>query len=148
MQKTGKNVVKIGITLLLVVLLAAIRAYENELFYDPFADYFTNDYLNLPFPNFDFWPLILSLAFRYSLNTIVSLAIIFVLFSDVNLIKFSAFLYIVFFVLLIIAFALLITYSDQSNNFALFYVRRFLIQPLFLLLFVPAFYYQSRTAKK
>ncbi|MFY7758816.1 MAG: exosortase F system-associated membrane protein, partial [Flavobacterium stagni] len=26
----------------------------------------------------------------------------------------------------------------------LFYLRRFLIQPLFLLLFVPAFYYQKR----
>jgi exosortase F-associated protein len=25
-----------------------------------------------------------------------------------------------------------------------FYVRRFLIQPLFIILFIPAFYYQKR----
>jgi exosortase F-associated protein len=35
-------------------------------------------------------------------------------------------------------------FLDKENNFVLFYIRRFLIQPLFLLLFIPAFFYQKR----
>lgn len=148
MQAKSKNTVRIICCVMLVGALAAVRIFESDLFYDPFSAYFTNDYLNLPFPAFDFWPLIASIGFRYALNTILSLAIIFVLFSDIRLIKFTAVLYLAFFIALCCAFSMLILFSDERSNFALFYIRRFLIQPLFLLLFVPAFYYQTRLAKK
>ena len=134
--------------IILVVLLACIRAYESELFYDPFARYFESEYLNLRFPEFDFWKLVGSLSVRYLLNMIVSLAIIYVLFRDTQLIRFSAFLYFVFFMILLLGFIVIITLFDSEQNFFLFYIRRFLIQPLFLLLFVPAFFYQTRLLKK
>src|SRR5690606_33174152 len=123
-------------------------AFEKQLFYDPFSAYFENEYLNLPFPEFDFYRLIGSLSFRYFLNMIVSLAIIQTLFTDWNLTRFSALLYIIFFAILLIAFIIIISAFSHDENFVLFYIRRFLIQPLFLLLFVPAFYYQSRITKK
>jgi exosortase F-associated protein len=32
----------------------------------------------------------------------------------------------------------------MGGHLALFYVRRFLIQPIFLLLLIPAFYFQKK----
>ncbi|MFT3793361.1 exosortase F system-associated membrane protein [Flavobacterium sp.] len=147
LKNLWKNRLKIGIALLLVFLLALVRIYEHALFYDPFAYYFEGDYLNLTFPEYDGWQLFWSLTERYFLNTIISLAIIFVLFREVPLVKFAGILYAVFFVVLMASFFGLITFSGSENNFIVFYVRRFLIQPLFVLLFVPAFYYQKRMAK-
>lgn len=143
-----RNRLKVGIALLLVFLLALVRIYENALFYDPFSYYFEGDYLNLTFPEYDNWKLFFSLTLRYFLNTFISLGILFVLFRDLDLTKFSAVLYGLFFVILIAAFFALITYTGNENNFVIFYVRRFLIQPVFVLLFIPAFYYQKRFSKK
>lgn len=133
---------------LLVFLLVAIRALEDLIFYDPFSLYFKNDYLSLSFPKFDTLLLFLNLSLRYGLNSLISLAIIYCLFKDWEITKFATVLYCFFFVILCVVFFGLILFTDQYNNFILFYVRRFLIQPLFLLLFVPAFYYQKKDIKK
>ena len=130
------------------LLLVLVRAFEGRIFYDPFYDYFKSDYLNLAFPDFDGMKLFWSMGLRYVINTLLSLMIIRLLFKDSKLTVFTSILYAVFFAILMTAFFVLIVYSDQQNNFILFYVRRFLIQPLFLLLFVPAFYYQQLQAKK
>jgi exosortase F-associated protein len=34
--------------------------------------------------------------------------------------------------------------DEHPATFVVFYVRRFIIQPLFIILFIPAFYYQKR----
>jgi exosortase F-associated protein len=143
LEKLLENKVKVLLVVALILLLALVRAFENVLFYDPFSGYFKNDYLNLPFPEFEGVALFFGMTFRYFLNALISLAIIYVLFKDVKLTQFASILYVVFFIILVSIFFLLITFSDQHHNFLLFYVRRFLIQPLFLLLFVPAFYYQK-----
>ena len=78
------------------------------------------------------------------MNTLISLGIIYVLFKDVSKIKFSVFLFLIFFVFLIILMWVLLSYFNEKQAMALFYVRRFLIQPIFLLLFIPAFYYQQK----
>ncbi|WP_374707786.1 exosortase F system-associated protein [Flavobacterium sp. J372] len=46
---------------------------------------------------------------------------------------------------LMIAFIIVVN-TEKPNLLALFYIRRFLIQPLFLILFIPAFYYQRRNS--
>lgn len=143
-KKILKNSFKIGSVLLLIVLLAIIRAYEDTLFYDPFLDYFKADYLSLPFPKFDNFKLFLGLSFRYLLNTLLSLGIIQVLFLDLKFTKFTVVLYFTFYLILIGIFFLILFWFDKENSFVLFYVRRFLIQPLFLLLFIPAFFYQKQ----
>jgi exosortase F-associated protein len=147
LRNLWKNRFKICIASLLVFLLALVRIFEHALFYDPFAYYFEGDYLNLTFPEYDSWKLFGSLTERYFLNTFISLAIIFVLFRDLALTKFSAVLYALFFVVLLISFFALISFTGNENNFIIFYVRRFLIQPIFVLLFIPAFYYQKRMTK-
>jgi exosortase F-associated protein len=140
--KINRNkIIAVGI---LFVLLVAIRAFEDYLFYDPFSLYFKNDYLSLPFPVFNSLSLLISMGVRYGLNSIISLLIIYCLFKDWGLTKFAAVIYVFFFVLLITAFFVLVLFTDQYNNFVVFYVRRFLIQPLLLLLFIPAIFYQKR----
>lgn len=135
-------------TVVLVLLLFGVRAFESQLFYDPFLWYFKNDYLNKPLPDFDSGDLFFGMTFRYFVNSVLSLGIIYVLFPDSRLLRFTSVLYVVLFVLLIAVFFGLLYASSGGLNFILFYVRRFLIQPLFLLLFVPAFYYQQRLSKK
>lgn len=127
-----------------ILILALIRFFETQLFYDPFIGYFKSDYLQLPFPNFSFFKLIFNTLLRYVLNAGFSLAIIYLLFKDVRLTKFASFLYIFLGFFLLIAFTIMLFFFDEKSNFVLFYVRRFLIQPLFLVLFVPAFYFQKR----
>ena len=62
LEKILNNKLKIVLVLLLVLLLAAIRAYEDELFYDPFLSYFKADYLSLVVPKFDSFKLFLGLT--------------------------------------------------------------------------------------
>lgn len=147
MEKILKYKREIAFSSFLVFLLAIVRAFESQ-FYDPFLGYFKGEYLKKPFPDYNSLKLFFSLFLRYALNSVISLAIILVLFNDFKLTKFASILYAFFFLILIIAFFAILNLSDYGNNFLLFYVRRFLIQPLFVLLFVPAFYYQNQISRK
>ena len=53
LEKLLNNKIKVLLVVALVMLLALVRAFEDLLFYDPFSGYFKNDYLNLPFPEYD-----------------------------------------------------------------------------------------------
>lgn len=136
------------LVIVLVGLLAAVRAFENTLFYDPFLDFFRGEFGTHPLPLFDTGYLFVGLFCRYSLNSLISLAILYLIFKESELIKFSALLYLILFVVLLFAFFGIIYFMGNGNNLALFYVRRFLIQPLFVVLFIPAFYYQNHISKK
>lgn len=138
-----QNKSRIFLLIVFVFLLVGIRAYENQLFYDPFLVYFERDYKELPLPEFNSIQLFLGLLFRYFLNTIISLGIIYVIFREIELVKFASVLYVLFFLILIIAFYCIIYFYGNHNNLILFYVRRFLIQPILILLFIPGFYYQK-----
>jgi exosortase F-associated protein len=125
--------------LLLVGLLVLIRTFENQLFYDPFLDFFKRDFTNLRLPAFNSTQLFFGLLFRYTLNTAISLAIIYIFFKDETMIKFAFILYYLFFFILIVAFFYVVYLDKEHSNWVLFYVRRFLIQPIFVLLFIPGF---------
>lgn len=135
-----KLVFAIGLLLCFVL----IRFYETVLFYDPFLAYFKGDFNQMPLPTFETFRMVLNLLFRYGLNMLISLGLIYLIFKDRMMIQFSFFLYLIAFVVLIISFFLVIKFYGSHNNFLLFYIRRFLIQPLFVLLFIPAFYFQKR----
>lgn len=130
----------------LVFCFGLIRFYEEELFYDPFLSYFKNDFNQMPLPDFKPFSLIMSLLFRYGLNMLISLGLLYVFFKETTMIKFAFFLYLIAFWLLLISFFLVIYFYGSENNFLLFYIRRFLIQPVFVLLFIPAFYFQKQNS--
>ncbi|HEU0137358.1 MAG TPA: exosortase F system-associated protein [Flavobacterium sp.] len=144
LRKLLKHKVQIVLTALLVLLLALVRAYEDVLFYDPLLQYFKGDYQNKPLPSIADMKLFLSLLLRYAINAVLSLAIIHVIFRELQLTKFALILYVVFFIVLSTIFFMLISFIEQPNSLYLFYIRRFLIQPIFLLLFIPAFVFQTK----
>ena len=140
--KNKRRLFFIGLALLGLIL---VRAFEGQLFYDPFLSFFKTDYQNKPLPDLNCYLLFGNLLLRYALNTFFSLIIIRLLFNERNLMFFSGYLFIFLFVILVIVFFGLLHFSDQPDYLILFYIRRFLIQPLFLVLFIPAFYYQQLT---
>lgn len=138
------NKTKVFILGSLVLFLALIRIVEESLFYDPYLDYFKSDFINLTLPIVDKLKLFLNLLFRYSLNTIVSIAFIQIAFKDINFTKFVSALYVLLFIVLIVVFYFVLAFYAEENKMTLFYIRRFLIQPLFLLLFIPGYLIQKR----
>ena len=146
LQKLLNNKLKIIQLVFLVGLLVLVRIFENDLFYDPFLNYFKEENTSI-YPETEPFNLFLNLVLRYFINTIISLTILYVIFKDSNLIKFSSILYVLFFLVLIISFYFALNFFDESHKMMLFYIRRFIIQPVFILLFIPAFYFQKKSEK-
>ena len=139
---------RVLIIIFLFMLLVLVRGFANELFYDPFIAYFINDYLHQPIPVFSGSKLLFDLFFRYSLNTIISLMIIYIAFQNKGFVIFSIKFYILAFIILIITFFIILK-GELSNGYLFaFYIRRFIIHPLFVLLLLPAFYYKQLTSKE
>ncbi len=140
-----KKPLKILVLLFLFGLLVLVRLFEAELFYDPLLSFFKQDYLNQKVPDVVFGKLMLHTAFRFGINTLISLAILYVAFKDKGIVKFASVLYLIAFVVLFSWMAWLVANATPESNYnILFYVRRFLIQPLFVLLLLPAFYYHRQ----
>lgn len=144
LKKLHKHFINICITLVLVALLALIRLFQNQLFYDPLITYFKYQYHYSEFPEYDPIRLYLHLIARYGLNSTISLGIIYVVFRKKAFVKLAAVLYIIALIILLICFQLCIQFISSADYQYLFYVRRFLIQPLLVMLFIPAFYYQKK----
>ncbi|WP_396181523.1 exosortase F system-associated membrane protein [Flavobacterium sp.] len=143
MQKRKNKAINISIIGILVVSLLLIRMFEKDLFYDPFLEFFRGDTQNKIVPEFDAFKLFLGLLYRFFINGMLTILILYFLFKDFLIVKLTSFLLLIFFVVLIIAFFSLLHFSESPDYLFVFYVRRFLIQPLFLILFVPAFFYQK-----
>ena len=136
-----------SLLLIAFFLIIGIRFFEDDLFYDPFLTFFKTDFQNKSLPNVDALQLILNLFLRYFTNALLSMAIIYLLFLNITHVKVALVLYLVLFVLLLIIFSYLLFVSENPNYLVLFYVRRFLIQPVLLLLLIPSFYFQKLTSK-
>jgi len=139
---------RIIIILLLFFVLVLVRAFELQLFYDPFIEYFKNDYLYDPIPVFSGSKLLVSLIFRYGLNTMISLIIIYVAFQNRNFVLFSVKFYLLAFIILSITFFIILKGELAHGYLFAFYIRRFLIHPLFVLLLLPAFYYKQLATRE
>ena len=138
-----RKIIRYVLFILLLFSLVLIRSFEEELFYDPFILFFQNDYLYTSIPNFVYRELVIDLFLRYSLNSIISIGVIYLVFEKLSYIVLSAKLYFYGFLILIVAYSLLL-FTDFEKGYLLpFYVRRFLIHPLFLLLLLAAFYYEK-----
>jgi exosortase F-associated protein len=126
----------------LFVILALIRVYENELFYDTFITFYKSHYSLDSLLNLDYTKLFLNTFFRYLLNAIISIAILYFAFKTKEILRFSVLFYSIGFTILISAYILIVLNLTQDIYQLFFYTRRFLIQPIFILLLLPAFYYQ------
>lgn len=137
--------IRYSLIALLIVLLVLVRRYESVLFYDPFLKYFHGHLGKTFYPEYDLIKVIISVCFRYIINAAISLGIIWLIYNNKGFVKFSLLVLLTFFVALLPLYIYLVQhYFELGNNFG-FYVRRFLIQPVLLLILVPALStYQSQ----
>ncbi|PID69753.1 MAG: exosortase F system-associated protein [Flavobacteriales bacterium] len=138
---------RLGVIGVLVFLLIMVRSLGDRMFYDPFIDYFRNDYLYVDIPGFKFLKLFYHLMLRYLANTLISLAIIYFAFQKKSLVIFSMKFYAIAFVILSVIYYFLLRNGMENGYLFTFYVRRFLIHPVFILVLLPAFYYQEKLVK-
>jgi len=143
-----KNSLKILGLIVLVILLIAIREVVAPYLYDPLANYFKSDYLYKPVPYINLGLLLANIFVRYILNTAVSIGIIYVLFKDVKLVWFALKIYVIAFIFFSLCLIAILKFNQENNYLLLFYVRRFLIHPILVLLLIPAFYFQKLKSSK
>lgn len=141
-----KKMWKIPGLLVLLILLVLVRMMEETFFYDPFMYFFQGCRCENPevFPGYWYF----NVALRFLVNTVISLVIIYVVFQNMASVKFSALLYLILFVILFPLFIYLMEHVQKDDYLAVFYVRRFLVQPVLILLLLPALYYQRLKEKR
>lgn len=135
------NIIRWLGVVLLVFALVLVRKFEVYLFFDPVLEYFHGDFSKKSFPEFSFYKHSISMVFRYLINTIISLLILYLIFSDLKLIKLATVLYLILFIIIFPLYLYFLNIGFSTATTAGFYVRRFLIQPVLLLILVPAFWY-------
>lgn len=144
--KILKHKNKIAIILAVLALFSIIRIYEKSLFYDPFISFYKGNFKEKSLPEVNIVLLFFNFLIRYSINTILSILILKTIFDDNRFNQFSIILFGWSFVLLIIVFW--INYTFFGHQMVLFYTRRFIIQPLLLLIFIAGYYYQKHFSSK
>lgn len=133
--------------LLGVAGLVGVRFFEDQLFYDPLLAFFHKLDKHAPLPDIVWSKLIISHLFRFSLNLLFTLVIVHFLFLRKAWTIQAAVLMILVF-LVTFPLYLYCVYTDFKIGFLFsFYIRRFVIQPLIILLIIPLFYYRKSLEK-
>lgn len=128
--------------------LISVRIFEEQLFYDPFLNYFHEANKNAHFPDFVWGKLILNYLFRFFLNLIISAAVIYFIFKNKDWTFQAIVLMILVFIITFSLYLYCIHTQFEIGYLFSFYMRRFVIQPLILLLIIPLFYYRKHLAKQ
>ncbi len=127
--------------------LISIRFLEDKIFYDPFLEYFRGDFKAAKIPEFDTRKLIVSLLFRFLLNLFFSALVIHFIFLKkrwtIQAVILMAIAFLFFF-----SIYLWCLFSKMEIGYLFtFSIRRFVIQPIILLLIIPIFYYRKKLNK-
>ena len=127
--------------------LVSVRFLEDKIFYDPFLEFFKADYKIAQVPDFIWGKLMLSHFFRFALNLIFSAIVVHFMFLNkkwtIQAVVLMAVAFLFFFPIY-----LWCLYSKMEIGYLFtFSVRRFVIQPIILLLIIPIFYYRKKLGK-
>jgi exosortase F-associated protein len=123
--------------------LMSVRILEDQLFYDPFLSYFHEANKNAKFPDFLWGKLICNHLFRFLLNLIFSAIVVVFVFKNKRWTVQAIVLMLLVFGLTFSIYLYCIYGRFEIGCLFSFYMRRFVIQPLILLLIIPLFYYRK-----
>lgn len=126
---------------MLLLLLAAMRFYEQALFNDPLHIYFHSDFQNLQVPRDAVFRILAITSLRFLVSSAISVVILHLVFNKMQLLKASLWVYLFSFMILMLGFTLALTVDFSFSKTMLFYCRRFLIHPLLLFIMLAGFYY-------
>jgi len=133
---------------LLIIGFILVRVVGKSIFYDPLIAFFhESDFSLHPLPEIEMGKYLISLIGRYALNTGLTIAMVYVVFKKTELIKFTAILYAIVFVVLVPVLLWYVFNAEKSQYQFLFYVRRMLIHPVLTLIYIPALLYHEHTLK-
>ncbi|MGC4128726.1 MAG: exosortase F system-associated protein [Bergeyella sp.] len=132
------------VVILAVFGLIGVRAVEDSIFYDPFLDYFHEANKKAALPEFEWGKLILCHLFRFALNLIFSLIIVHFIFKRKDWTIQAGILICLVFAVTFPIYLYCIYENFEIGFLFSFYMRRFVIQPLILLLIIPMFYYRRK----
>lgn len=124
--------------------LICVRILEDQIFYDPFLNYFHEANKSISFPEFEWGKLIISHVFRFLLNLFFSCIIIHFLFKNKDWTIQGTILITIIFVITFPIYLFCISDRFDIGYLFSFYMRRFVIQPLIILLIIPLFYYRKQ----
>jgi len=131
------KLIKIVLITLLLGCFILIRAFESQWFYDPLLQYFKGDHLLKDLPKLDLSSLCISYSLRYGFNMLISFLILKVVFMKIPFFKSIFTFYIIAFLLLSVLLFSTLLFEIEVSNLLFFYLRRFLIQPIFILILFP-----------
>jgi len=136
---------RVLVIVLIIAGFISVRIFGSKLFYDPLIDFFHHsDYSKLQLPEMNMWKYAGSLMLRFLANSILTMALVQVLFNSISLVKLTATILVGVFIILTPVLILLIVNSDSEQYRYLFYVRRILIHPVITLVLIPALFYNQR----
>lgn len=128
--------------------IISVRIFEDSLFYDPFLNYFHEATKDAKFPDFEWTRLILSHLFRFVLNLTSSCVILHFIFKNKDWTVQGAVLISIIFTITFPIYLFCVSDRFEIGYLFSFYIRRFVIQPLILLLIIPLFYYRKQILEK
>lgn len=124
--------------------LIAIRMLEDRIFYDPFLAYFHQASKDAVFPDFLWGKILLNYFFRFLLNLLFSAVIVQCIFRNKKWTLQAVVLMCIVFAVTLPLYLYCIHTKFEIGYLFSFYMRRFVIQPLILLLIIPMFYYRRQ----
>ena len=142
------KVLRILLIILGIFGLIGVRMVEESLFYDPFLSYFHAADKNAQFPDFEWSKLIINYIFRFLLNLALSALIVHFIFKNKEYTMQAVVLILLVFAITYPIYLYCIHTKFEIGYLFSFYMRRFVIQPLILLLIIPLFYYRKQLLKK
>lgn len=142
------KVLRILLIILGIFGLIGVRMVEESLFYDPFLSYFHAADKNAQFPDFEWSKLIINYIFRFLLNLALSALIVHFIFKNKEYTMQAVVLMVLVFAITFPIYLYCIHTKFEIGYLFSFYMRRFVIQPLILLLIIPLFYYRKQLFKK
>jgi exosortase F-associated protein len=127
--------------------LVSVRFLEDKIFYDPFLAFFKGDYKVAQIPEFLWGKLIISHFFRFFLNLFFSAVVIHFMFLNKKWTLQAVVLITVAFLFFFPIYLWCLYTKMEIGYLFTFSVRRFIIQPIILLLIIPIFYYRKKLMK-
>ena len=141
------KILRYTLAAIVLLLIVSVRIFETKLFYDPLLTFF-KDSNRVELPPFDDVKLYTNVFFRYMINLLLIVLFVKLIFWKQNYVKFTIIVGVLTLVILLPLYGFMLNNQLNFGEMIFFYVRRFLIQPMLLIILVPCFYYQEIRNKK
>ena len=141
------KILRYTLAAIVLLLIVSVRFFETKLFYDPLLEFFkqTN---HGELPPFDQFKLYTNVFLRFMMNLLLIVLIIKLIFWKQSYVKFTIIVGVLTLAILLPLYGYMLNNNLNFGEMIFFYVRRFLIQPMLLIILVPCFYYQEIRNKK